>query len=199
MQVSQHCGWVQGSKEPARLKARHLSALLASSLVVASLFDQTDPVETSSNFGRRRRLDSNGTACSRSAIHPIAGRAAGVPLVPSANILAWPAVGSGSGQVDYDVDIAPCCFGVRARLMCFIHQGLGDFPLHTRQADVEASLEEASAVSQAQIDFSLDGQANRENDLSLAGCKRDGAFEAGRPGSRKQLLRIGADARGAGG
>jgi len=109
------------------------------------------------------------------------------------------AVGSGSDQVDYDVDIAACCFGIRARLTCFIHQSLGDFPLHTGQADVKASLEEVSAVSQTQIDFGLDDQANRENDLPLAGCKRDGAFEAGRPGGRKQLLRIGADARGAGG
>jgi hypothetical protein len=83
--------------------------------------------------------------------------------------------------------------------MCFIHQGLSDLPLHTRQADVKASLEEVSAVSQAEIDFGLDGQANRENDLPLAGRKRDGAFEAGRPGGRKELLRIGADTRGAGG
>ena len=83
--------------------------------------------------------------------------------------------------------------------MGFIHQGLGDLPLHTRQADVEASSEEVGAISQAKIDFGRDGQANRENDLPLAGRKRDGAFEAGRPGGRKQLLRIGADARGAGG
>jgi hypothetical protein len=83
--------------------------------------------------------------------------------------------------------------------MCFIHQGLSDLPLHTRQADVKASLEKVSAVSQAEIDFGLDGQANRESDLPLAGRKRDGAFEAGRPGGRKELLRIGADTRGAGG
>jgi hypothetical protein len=31
-------------------------------------------------------------------------------------------------------------------------------------------LEEAGAVSQAQIDFGLDGEANRQNDLPLAGC-----------------------------
>src|SRR5271165_7553853 len=104
-----------------------------------------------------------------------------------------------SQQVDDDVDIAACCLGVRAALMCLVHQGLGDLPLHPRQADVEASLKEVSAVSQAEIDFSLDGWANRDNDLALAGCKRDGAFEAGRPGGRKQLLGIGADARGAGG
>ena len=59
-------------------------------------------------------------------------------------------------------------------------------------------MEEVSAVSQAEIDFGLDGQANRENDRPLAGCKRDGAFEAGRPGGRKELLRIGADTRRAG-
>ena len=43
--------------------------------------------------------------------------------------------------------------------MGFIQQGLSDLPLHTRQADVEASLEEISAVSQAEIDFGLDGRA----------------------------------------
>jgi len=53
--------------------------------------------------------------------------------------------------------------------MGFIHQGLGDLPLHTRQADGKASLEEASAVSQAEIDFGREDQANRENDLPLAG------------------------------
>jgi hypothetical protein len=53
--------------------------------------------------------------------------------------------------------------------MGFIHQGLSDVPFHTRQADGKARLEEASAVSQAQIDFGLDGQANRKDDLPLAG------------------------------
>jgi hypothetical protein len=53
--------------------------------------------------------------------------------------------------------------------MSFIPQGPGDLPLHTRQADGKASLEEASAVSQAEIDFGRDGQANRENDLPSAG------------------------------
>ena len=56
-------------------------------------------------------------------------------------------------------------------------------------------MEEVSAVSQAEIDFGLDGQANRENDRPLTGCSRDGAFEAGRPGGGEQLLRIGADIR----
>jgi hypothetical protein len=38
--------------------------------------------------------------------------------------------------------------------MGFIHQGLGDLPLQTRQADVEASLEEAGAsVSSALLAF----------------------------------------------
>jgi hypothetical protein len=39
----------------------------------------------------------------------------------------------------------------------------------TRQADVKASLKEVSAVSQAEIDFGLDGQAHREYVLPLAG------------------------------
>ena len=79
--------------------------------------------------------------------------------------------------------------------MGLIQQGPGDVPLYTRQADVEASLEEASTVGQAEIDFGLDGQANRQDDLPPAGGQRDGACEAGRPRGGKQLLRIGADAR----
>ena len=50
--------------------------------------------------------------------------------------------------------------------MGFIHQGLGDLPLHTRQVGGKASLEEAGPVSQAEIDFGRDGQANRQNDLA---------------------------------
>ena len=46
---------------------------------------------------------------------------------------------SGSDQVDDDVDVTACCFGVWASLLCFIHQGLSDVPLHTRQIDVEAT------------------------------------------------------------
>lgn len=60
--------------------------------------------------------------------------------------------------------------------MRFIHQGLSELSLHTRQADVKASSEEVGAVSQAEIDFGLDGQANRDDHLSLAGRMRDGAF-----------------------
>ena len=33
---------------------------------------------------------------------------------------------------------------------------------------------------------------------ALTSRQRDGAFEAGRPGRRKELLRVGANARGAG-
>ena len=51
--------------------------------------------------------------------------------------------------------------------MGFIHQGLSDLPLHTRQADGEASLEEAGAVSQAEIDFGRDGQARRPQGVAL--------------------------------
>ena len=107
------------------------------------------------------------------------------------------AVGSGLNQVDHDVDMAACRFGVHARLMCFIRQSLSDLPLHARQADAKASPKEVGAVSQTQIDFGLNGQAYWDSTRPLAGYNRDRAFEAGRPGGREELLRIGADTRGA--
>ena len=52
---------------------------------------------------------------------------------------------SGSDQVDFDVDVAPRGFGVRTQLVPFIHQRPGRFAVHSRQADVEASLQEVTA------------------------------------------------------
>jgi hypothetical protein len=81
----------------------------------------------------------------------------------------------------------------------FIHQGPGDFGLDTRQADVEASPEKVPAVRQVQVHFGVDGGVGRQNDLPFAGRKPDRTFETRRPAGGEQLLRIGADARRAGG
>ena len=54
--------------------------------------------------------------------------------------------GSGSDHVDDHVDVAAYRFGIRARLVRCVRQGLGDAALQTRHADVEASSEEMSAV-----------------------------------------------------
>ena len=60
---------------------------------------------------------------------------------------------SGSHHVDRDVDVPPCGLGIGTRLVRGVHQGLGDFALHTRRADVEASLEEVLAAGVAQVHF----------------------------------------------
>jgi uncharacterized LabA/DUF88 family protein len=61
-----------------------------------------------------------------------------------------------------------------------VHQGLGDFALQTRQADVEASLEEVSAASCAQVHFGVKGQVSRESDLHFAGRKPHRTDETGK-------------------
>jgi hypothetical protein len=54
---------------------------------------------------------------------------------------------SGSDQVDRDVDVAVGSFGVRARLVRGIHQGLSDVALQTGQADVESLFDYLASVS----------------------------------------------------
>jgi hypothetical protein len=49
-------------------------------------------------------------------------------------------------QVDHDVDVAACGFGIRARLMRGIHQGLDYVALDAWHPDVETSLEEIGSV-----------------------------------------------------
>jgi hypothetical protein len=49
---------------------------------------------------------------------------------------AW----SGLDQVNHDVDVAAYSFGIWTRLVRGVRQGLGDFALKTRRANVEASL-----------------------------------------------------------
>jgi len=78
--------------------------------------------------------------------------------------------------------------------MRFIDHSPSDVALHTWQADVEARLQEASAVGEAQVHFGINRQVSRKSDLPFAGRKPHRAFEAGRPTSGEQLLRIGADA-----
>ena len=67
----------------------------------------------------------------------------------------------GSDQFDNDVDIVPCCFGIRACLVPGVHQGLGDFALQTWKADVEASLKEEIPADSAQVHFGVNGGLSR--------------------------------------
>ena len=53
---------------------------------------------------------------------------------------------SGLDQVSHEVDVASCGSGIRTRLVRYVHQGLGDFLVQTRQVDVEANLEGIGTV-----------------------------------------------------
>jgi hypothetical protein len=99
-----------------------------------------------------------------------------------------------SDQIDHDVDVATRGFGIRARLMCGVRQGLGRFTVQPRQANIETSLQEVSALGKDQVYFSVYGRVIRDSNLHLAGSKSYRTFEAGRPASGEQLLRIGAAA-----
>jgi hypothetical protein len=44
--------------------------------------------------------------------------------------------------------------------------------------------------------FRVDGKVGRDRDFLSAGCKCNGAFQAGRPRGCEQLLRVSTDARG---
>src|SRR5579864_4097465 len=99
---------------------------------------------------------------------------------------------TGSLHFDRNVDVAPCSVGIcTCRLVRGIHNGLGDFALQARQADVEPCSEEVNVARIAQVYFGIDGGVSRKFDLHLVGHKPHGTNETGRPTSGKQLLRIG--------
>ena len=105
---------------------------------------------------------------------------------------------SGSHDVDRDVDVPACGLGIGTRLVCGVHQGLGDLALHPGQADVEASLEEVLAAGAAKVHFGVNGRISREAGLHFGGRHPHRTHEAGGPTSGEQLLRIGTVARLAG-
>src|SRR6266851_4637782 len=100
---------------------------------------------------------------------------------------------SGSHHADRNVDVAARCVGICTCLaVCGVHNGLGDFALQARQADVKPCSEEVNVARIAQVYFGIDGYVSRKFDLHLIGHKPHRTNETGRPTSGKQLLRIGA-------
>src|SRR5580692_10865153 len=97
-----------------------------------------------------------------------------------------------SYEVDYDVDVAARCFGIRAGLMRGIHDGLGQVARDAWNTHVKARPQEKSALSQTQVYLGIDGRVGRESDLHSAGRQPHGALEAGRPTRGEQLFGIGA-------
>src|SRR5438309_2318608 len=78
------------------------------------------------------------------------------------------------------------CLAVRV-----VHNGLGDFALQARQADVKPCAKEVNVARIAQVYFGIDGCVSRKLDLHLVGHKPHCTDETGRPTGGKQLLRIG--------
>src|SRR6267143_1259619 len=99
---------------------------------------------------------------------------------------------SGLHHVERNVNVAPCSVGICTCLAVRgVHNGLGDFALQPRQADVKPCSKEVNVARIAQIYFGIDGCVSRKFDLHLAGNKPHRTNETGRPTSGKQLLRIG--------
>lgn len=98
---------------------------------------------------------------------------------------------SGRDYVQGHVNVAACCFGVRADLVC----GVGDFCrdglIQTWSAQRQACLEEVSVAGLAKVDFDIDGHIGGKLDVALFGSQTDGGDVAGRPGTGKQLLGFG--------
>src|SRR6266446_486300 len=98
---------------------------------------------------------------------------------------------SGLHHVDRNVDVAPrgvgicTCLAVRG-----VDNGLGNFALQARQADVKPCPEEVNVARIAQVYFGIDGYVSLKFDLHLVGNNPHRTNETGRPTSGKQLLRI---------
>src|SRR4030088_1453978 len=142
-----------------------------------------------------RRTQSNGVSPSTSALCMFSLTLMVKAMMSSPKL--WPASCRGrseSNQVDGNIDVAARRLGIWAKLVRFVHQFPRDGAVDVRQADVEAGAQGIRAVRQMQIHFGIDGDLVQA-DLPLVRGESDRAFEAGRPASREELLRIGADAR----
>src|SRR5580700_6190181 len=71
-----------------------------------------------------------------------------------------------------------------------VHNGLGDFAVQTRQADVEPCSEEVDVAGIAQVYFGIDGCVRWKLDLHPVSHKPHRTNETGGPTSGKQLLRV---------
>jgi hypothetical protein len=104
-----------------------------------------------------------------------------------------------SHDIEGNFDVAASCFGVRTNLVSFFHQSIGYFGPDARYADVEPGSKEIAGVARVQVYFGVNGKVRRQSDLHFVRDDSDCTLETGRPTGREQLLRIGADARRAGG
>jgi hypothetical protein len=68
----------------------------------------------------------------------------------------------GSDQLDLNINIAARGLGVRASLVGFIDQGLGDLAINAGLPDIEPGAQEEAFVRGVQVDFGLDADARRQ-------------------------------------
>src|SRR5262249_1469703 len=95
-------------------------------------------------------------------------------------------------QFDRDVDVAPCSVGICTCLAVRgFPNGLADFELQARQAEIKPCSEEVKIARIAQVYFGIDRHISRKFYLHFVGHKPHRTNETGRPTSAKQLLRIG--------
>ena len=71
-----------------------------------------------------------------------------------------------------------------------LHQALSKFAIHTRQTDVEASLDELSAVGHAQVHFGVDGRLSWELNPHFTGRQAHRTEEKGRSTGGEPLLGV---------
>src|SRR5713101_7208603 len=99
-------------------------------------------------------------------------------------------------HVERNLDVSPCSVGICTCLAVRgVHNGLGDFALQTRQADVKPCPEEVNVARVAQVYFGIDGYVSRKPDLHPVGHKAHRTNETGGPAGGKQLFRIRASSR----
>jgi len=96
-------------------------------------------------------------------------------------------------QFDLNIDIPSDSFGIWARIVGFIDQGLGDLASDAGEPDIEPSGQVEPFVPGIQVDFGFDVDACRQLNLALVSRKFYCAFETSGPRSSKQMLRAGPD------
>lgn len=70
-----------------------------------------------------------------------------------------------SDESDRDVDIAAGGFGIGANPMRFVDEFLSEFPVNSRDGDVETSTQRVTLVGQVEVDFRVDRDLARQKTL----------------------------------
>src|SRR5579862_1387193 len=105
-------------------------------MAAAPLIGPTDALNCRRSARSRASVDSRIQTDSQARLHSTANQ-------------------QNSKKLDPHVDVAACGSRVRTYLVRIVYDGLREFRLHTRQADVEAGTEEVGAVRQIEVQVYL--------------------------------------------